>query len=1031
MRWAKSCFVVASAAAIACSSSARPTPAVPPRSAPAAAPPAAWPDVARDARVEKSGARDAALVVAVERRGTGPSLTGVRVSGEDWARFFPTVLGIPRERVTTLVDETATPSTIASALRTMAARVAPGGRLWFVALGHAVVGEADVAAATRSAKAQVISVFDVVPTGDAETPARWPLPARAGVLPPITFSIATPTLLPGAARPALSYLLMGALRGWGDRDQDGRVTATEAADYVDSTVRLLSPLRRPERTVTARTDLACSELTTLSVAREPAPNVLLIAPRAPRGPSPSPERLAAAREAVDAADAQLALARESGSLKGKPAPKELRFSGEGERRQVEVVPMPNEVEATVRVRLEQAKILGGPTVPEAAPLLVEAGRLYFTHGRLDEAERVLGPVLEARCGADAAGHHAWETLLAISGWTRQTALETRLASMNCAYDEASTIAVDLVLRPSRGPADPQELARRLYSRAEEENDPTLARCTWSAVAEQYWRSWWRAPAQPWQVESALNGAYALRLLSRTDEAVALYRSYVHHHAAASPGESDSAAKARRAYVALACSSYFALAKLERRFLPGYIETCGNIDCADTRGASCADVVGPTELVPLGAAPGETERARRLSLAARAQEERAAWESTETARTERLREASEGYGSAEAAWRALVGGGDGTPDPAEAARRLAEAAVRHVYVDLAAGVEVADERVDEARSLARQARDVSIDERRADPAHLLVELADAVLAREQRAFVASGGRRGVATRAELRLEGEQDLRHVAIDDIPAPVATAIAARDEYLASVPATFDAGQLRYRLAYEAGRLQFVYGHLAEARSHLELPYTMQCGVGPVGHEAWLLLLSIAQFERDLARLSSLAADGAVCPADVETRVQADRMRKPIRGILVLEAYRQLQASDALPDAPERRALRREAAALFRQFVTEAPARQEAPEAARLAADLYAELGEDTRAVEMYRRFLDVYGGQARLVDVETAYQQLATRLARLGDYAAEARLLVAESEQSRLPDKTRAAAAQKARELRRDRDGPSRAVSIWDVPP
>jgi tetratricopeptide (TPR) repeat protein len=150
--------------------------------------------------------------------------------------------------------------------------------------------------------------------------------------------------------------------------------------------------------------------------------------------------------------------------------------------------------------------------------------------------------------------------------------------------------------------------------------------------------------------------------------------------------------------------------------------------------------------------------------------------------------------------------------------------------------------------------------------------------------------------------------------------------------------------------------------------------------------------------------------------------MRKPVRSIpFALEGRRQLQASEALPEGAPRRALRREAAAIFRQFVDEAPDRDEAPEAAWRAAELYAELGEHARAVEMYRRSIDRYAAEARVraADVEKAYAALAMLHARLGDYRAQARVLVEESEQKRLPAQVRGAAARQARELRRDRDG------------
>lgn len=792
-----------------------------------------WPDVAREARSDKSGARDAALVVAVQRRGTLPHLPHARVSGEEWARFFPNVLGVPTERVTTLFDAAATPSAIASALRVAAARVAPGARLWFVAVGYAEVNQWDMPSTLASSEAQLISVLDVLPE-DARKLAWMTLkPVRAGALPATTFSITSPTALPGASRSAFSYLLMGALRGWGDRDHDSRVTALEAAAYVDLTLRSLAPSGSSPPRASASDDLACSELTTLSVAREPAPNVDELAPR---GTAATPEPV---------------------------------YS------------------------------MAGPNT-----------------------------------------------------------------------------------RPSL-----------LYSRAEQEVDETVSRCTWSAVAAGYAQSWWGASTHLSQVEAALNGAYALRKLDRTDEAAALYHSYLKEHGAARAGESARSAQERSPYAAHACASYRALAKAEHRHSPGYFASCRSVRCTSDR-AACATAAANAEVPLLGASSAETASARQLSLAARDREELAGWEPTEAARAARLREASERYAAAEVAWTALVNRGD-APDPAQAARRLAEATVRRLTVELAAGVEVSERDVENARQVARRARDLSSDERRAEPARLLVEVADAVLTRQPSPIVKGA--------------------------LPTPVAAAIEARDEYLASVPATFDAAQLRDRMAYEAGQLLVSYGHFAEARQRLELPYSLQCGLSSVAHDAWVLLLAIANHEADVGRGHSLTADAAICPSDVETRIQAERLRKPVRSIpFVLEARRQLQASEALPSGAERLALRREAAASFRQFVQESPDRDEAPEATLRAAELYVELDQHALALEMYRRFVGLYGGSDRApaADLQRAYAELARLHARLGDYRAAARALIEQSEQKRLPANMRAAAARKARDLRKDRD-------------
>jgi hypothetical protein len=56
---------------------------------------------------------------------------------------------------------------------------------------------------------------------------------------------------------------------------------------------------------------------------------------------------------------------------------------------------------------------------------------------------------------------------------------------------------------------------------------------------------------------------------------------------------------------------------------------------------------------------------------------------------------------------------------------------------------------------------------------------------------------------------------------------------------------------------------------------------------------------------------------------------------------------------------------------------------------------------------------------DVAGAYAALAMLHAELGDYRAEARLLAEQGGQTRLPARIRAAAARKAQELRKHREG------------
>jgi hypothetical protein len=63
--------------------------------------------------------------------------------------------------------------------------------------------------------------------------------------------------LPKSDRPAFSYLLLGALRGWGDLNQDQQITAFEATTYTQETLHeiLHSRAQRP-RLDTSSPDLA-------------------------------------------------------------------------------------------------------------------------------------------------------------------------------------------------------------------------------------------------------------------------------------------------------------------------------------------------------------------------------------------------------------------------------------------------------------------------------------------------------------------------------------------------------------------------------------------------------------------------------------------------------------------------------------------------------------------------------------------------------------------------------------------------------
>jgi tetratricopeptide (TPR) repeat protein len=160
-----------------------------------------------------------------------------------------------------------------------AADVGAGGKLWFVFIGHGapakdgsggiLVGydaqqDADSLFArslpaaelldrlNRGRQAQTVVILDAcfsgrAGSGDSLVPGLQPLiVARTrGATDPRTIlmtagksdEFAGP--LPGERRPAFSYLALGALRGWGDGNHDGQITANEALAYSRDALRAL------------------------------------------------------------------------------------------------------------------------------------------------------------------------------------------------------------------------------------------------------------------------------------------------------------------------------------------------------------------------------------------------------------------------------------------------------------------------------------------------------------------------------------------------------------------------------------------------------------------------------------------------------------------------------------------------------------------------------------------------------------------------------------------------------------------------
>ena len=231
---------------------------------------AEWPDISKPPAGTGGGSQDAALVIGIGDYDALADIPGASQSAVDWYQWLVKTRGISVGRTKLIRDQSATREELLAAARAAVERVGEGGTLWFVFVGHGapsqdaqdgvlVGADARQTAASLYARsvsrAELLAVFEGGPQahtvvvldacfsgkgagGAALVDGLQPTllsgswkPARS-----LVFSagrsdqFAGP--LPGAARPAFSYLLLGALRGWGDADGDGAVTASEALDYT-------------------------------------------------------------------------------------------------------------------------------------------------------------------------------------------------------------------------------------------------------------------------------------------------------------------------------------------------------------------------------------------------------------------------------------------------------------------------------------------------------------------------------------------------------------------------------------------------------------------------------------------------------------------------------------------------------------------------------------------------------------------------------------------------------------------------------
>jgi len=237
-----------------------------------------WPAIETLAQLEgaRTGRDDAAVIVAIEDYAFVEDLEGARAMGEAWYRWCTESAGMSSSSVLLLRDSEAVDHAILAAVQDASENMDPEGTFWFVYIGHgapsadgkdglfvgADAGRSVQGLSSRSVprtdlmrhveegrQADTVAVFDTSFDGKSRTGSPLveglqPLVPKYATLRGTSATILSASTDRGKASPRrdtfvpnFSYLVLGGLRGWADKDQDGQVTSDELVHYAGAVMR--------------------------------------------------------------------------------------------------------------------------------------------------------------------------------------------------------------------------------------------------------------------------------------------------------------------------------------------------------------------------------------------------------------------------------------------------------------------------------------------------------------------------------------------------------------------------------------------------------------------------------------------------------------------------------------------------------------------------------------------------------------------------------------------------------------------------
>ena len=337
-----------------------------------------------------------------------------------------------------------------------------------------------------------------------------------------------------------------------------------------------------------------------------------------------------------------------------------------------------------------------------------------------------------------------------------------------------------------------------------------------------------------------------------------------------------------------------------------------------------------------------------------------------------------YKLAAAGWQGFLDQEPNAPDAYESRYWLADslhqttriAAVLHRMVPAQYALPT-DKEITTARDAALYVRDSNEDDKYLDnSAYFVVSLADV---RRDIAYQAgeAGQPGGIKRIEKLELTGGEndEPQKVVVTPVPKEILQSIAARDDYMTTVPPRSDKGGRIADYEFYSAETFFLYGQFAEARRRYVVMYERECGKSDYGYRAWEKLITMSNIERDVeqSRLLAEAEKASGCAVSTADKEKSALIVNPtLQEASYIRARQKFQEAQKAPDGPGKDALWREAAGMYEAALSAAPGRDEAPEAAMNSAYAYKQVGEYGKAIELYGKFISEYGNEAKLAALE-----------------------------------------------------------------